>query len=63
MLGRADCSLEILSPKKVRNVEASDDGDDDDKVGSVGRCDHDSRVFSVFQSLRGCVACFAMSVR
>jgi hypothetical protein len=59
--GKAACSLDILSPKKVRKVVASDELVDG--VGSVRHEDLDNKVLRVFQSFRGCAACFVMSER
>ena len=51
LTGRADCSLQILSPKKERKLEAREEADD--SVGKEGRDDRESRLLRVFQSLRG----------
>ena len=53
--GRDARSFVILSPKNVRKVDASEVVDD--MEGNVGRDERDSRVFSVVQSLRGCLNC------
>ena len=51
LVGKVDCSLEILLPKKERKLDASDEADDN--VGSEGCADFESRVLRVYQSLRG----------
>ena len=49
LIGRANCSLQILSLKKERKLDARDEA-----YGGVGREGQDeSIVLSVFQSLRG----------
>ena len=51
LIGKVDCRLEILLPKKERKLDASDEADDN--VGSEGFGDLESKVLRVFQSLHG----------